>query len=1014
MKTISGRARLVADGSAANRELARPLVELCRFRLKSPGVKSPELSTARRSPASVFLCSLLGSAISLAWTISLGASTATSVQENFRAPPNEYKPMLRWWWPGNDVVEKELRREIREMSAAGFGGVEINAISLNLRNDLSAEARERIYAAGTQPFFAHVRAAVEEARAHGMWVDLSFGSGWPFGGQAVTPESSMAGLTYLDLPLQGGTQLRTRLEMPQLGPSNRKPDGGFLGVPPPALPEGWLTRMRARAKTVAVLAVRATAAQLEPPNSYGQRNIKVSGQIDVQSVVDLTSRVADDGTLDWTVPEGEWHLLVFRYVATDHIVAGGAAPGAGLVVDHFNRPAFDDLAKQFGDAMRPNLSDASGRGLRALFCDSLEIEPGIYWSDDFLQEFQRRRGYDLTRYLPLIKQQFVSYSPTSVATPFYDIPTVGNAVRRDYWKTVGELISERLYQPFSDWAADHHLLARIQAHGAPADLLSIYGRADIPETESNFARGTHDFMKLASSAADIYGRKVVSSEHFVGVGNAYGTTPERLKIDTDSAIIAGVNQLIYHGYPYVYDDRPYPGWAPWAITQQLNFTSVINGRSTFWPYISTINEYISRLQYVFRTGKSLVPIAVFISESGYDSLSPSRRAPPLTHALQRAGYAYDHLNADGLLRSRVEDGQLITPGGVRFSAVILNDVDWLDVKVAEKLAQAATGGVSLIVIGSPPGEGATLLNLAAESRAVRAAMRVALAAPRSKNTASVDAAVALLPGLVRPNVQFVAGNTLPFIEKKLEGLDALFIRNPESTSVSTHIVSAAPGSPQIWDPWSGKISPFVNFKMEGGAKRLHIDLPAYGSILLVFDPLAESGPKAPPSAPSITSATLDVGSSGWTLQATGYGLDGMPVTVDRRLTRLADWNQLDGLTTFAGRGRYLTKVDIPPNSLQNGQRISLDLGEVQNVAEIRLNGVPGPVLLMHPYVADVTDLVRAGSNDLEITVVNAPSNAVSPRPPVVPLSMSSETWPTAPFQPLSAGLLGPVTLKVLR
>jgi hypothetical protein len=73
------------------------------------------------------------------------------------------------------------------------------------------------------------------------------------------------------------------------------------------------------------------------------------------------------------------------------------------------------------------------------------------------------------------------------------------------------------------------MLSRVQAHGAPADLLKLYGDASIPETEQLAGGNTVNFMKLASSAGYDYGRKIVSSESFVFQTGLYPVISSRTK-----------------------------------------------------------------------------------------------------------------------------------------------------------------------------------------------------------------------------------------------------------------------------------------------------------------------------------------------------------------------------------------------------------------------------------------------------------------------------------------------------
>ena len=114
------------------------------------------------------------------------------VRQQFQSPPKKYRPLVRWWWPGNDVADAELRREIGVLDQSGFGGAEIQAFNKGLPAGSVSDAQlQRINSFATPSFFRHVAVAADEARKHGMYIDYTFGSGWPFGGgDAITPELS--------------------------------------------------------------------------------------------------------------------------------------------------------------------------------------------------------------------------------------------------------------------------------------------------------------------------------------------------------------------------------------------------------------------------------------------------------------------------------------------------------------------------------------------------------------------------------------------------------------------------------------------------------------------------------------------------------------------------------------------------------------------------------------------------------------------------------------------------------
>jgi hypothetical protein len=121
----------------------------------------------------------------VAWAQSEPASNETKV---WPAVGNVHKPWTRWWWPGNAVDRENLTRQLEQIAAAGFGGVEVTPI-YGVRG---AEDREVEFL--SPKYMGLLAHAAAEATRLGMQLDMATGTGWPFGGPWVAPEDGDARL----------------------------------------------------------------------------------------------------------------------------------------------------------------------------------------------------------------------------------------------------------------------------------------------------------------------------------------------------------------------------------------------------------------------------------------------------------------------------------------------------------------------------------------------------------------------------------------------------------------------------------------------------------------------------------------------------------------------------------------------------------------------------------------------------------------------------------------------------
>ena len=922
--------------------------------------------------------------------------------------------MVRWWWPGGDVTNEEIARELRLIKDDGFGGVEIQSFKDGLNPAPTADVARRVDSFLTPEWFNHVKYAIEEGGRLGLDVDLTFGSGYPSGGPYIPLQLASQRLLVHEIMLEGPTTFSSKFPGAPLGTSE---------------------------KLVAVIAARGSLP------THGKKKLQEfsdsppidmileSGKVDVASAVALTQQVHDDGSLKWDVPPGQWLLFSFIQAPTLQTVEGGAGIGTQWVLDHLKREALDQHIEAVGEAGKKYFGDDFGKSLWAIFCDSLEVSAGsMYWTDAFLAEFQKRRGYDLVPYLPLVQQPGRSDPGDEYPSlPYFDDPEIGERVRHDYWLTVSDLMIENFYQPLIDWAHRNHLKVRIQAHGAPADLLKIYGQADFPETEMLYADGRYDFLKLASSAGHLFGRNMISSESFVWRDHPYETTPELMKTTADELFSAGINRVVYHGFPYEYMDRPDPGWFPFSSQYELvyTFSSLLNFHNPFWPYFKQLNDYMARIQALSQSGRSISRVALYTHRLYYPGWMPVDEDYPLEYSLMANGYNFDFINEDTLLHhAAVENRELRTPGNVYPSLVLRNETR-ISLELTEKLQEFAKAGLPIVFAEHMPAEEISFKNYSSNGARIRQTMQEILGmranasseseVPQGRGNVRFVSDATIVPRVldtelrVSPNLQFAAREPNIFFHQFDVGSSTFFFfRNSLSSSQDFRaVLSAGKRVPQIWNPWTGEIAEAPVYRSENGKVILDIHLDPYGSemIALAESHLADSAKdkyvvrttfrRIERTSGRLVGVTTEAGSyrtefndgkskvsvipdkdtplaltlgPNWDLNLVGNDKDGKQWSEQIHAAPLRDWSLSQNLRYFSGKGHYTLDFQIDPSYLRPGLALELDLGEVHDVAEVWINNAKVGSLIMRPYRIDVSRYLRAGSNHFEIIVTNTLRN----------------------------------------
>ena len=954
------------------------------------------------APLVILGCSTLGCSMLLSGCSSKTEPAATSaLEQQFQAPPMEYRPMVRWWWPGAAGDEQELAREIELLHQQGFSGAEIQSFQPSfVRLTESEKATVNDYA---EPrFFAQVKAAADKAQSLGMHLDYTLGSAWPSGGGfAITPEKALLELTMAVTQVDSTTSpLKVKI------PARTRRFGDLSSFDPrvkdPKVAD-WRARIDARAKVVAVIAMRGTAPELESAGAtagfklFPWDNVLRAGSLAEDSYQVLTDRLQADGTLDWQVPDGQWQVFVFKQYVADTSVLGASGQGPQLVIDHMDPSAFAAHMARVGEPLGNNPV-----GMRATFVDSLELMQDLPWSENFLALFKEKRGYDLTPYLPFVLQPgWMQAWGEHYSPPYFDSQSdLAERVRADYRRTVSDLMFAGFIDPFV--AANHRqgLQAKFQAHGGAIDIIRGYGAADIPETEDLVHEGDPYVMRFARSGAHLYGRKLVSAESMVWKDKPYEITPDQLRKRADLIIAGGANSLILHGLDYRFHADDWPGWhafqpSPFAA----GFSTMLAETNPVWPAVKPLASYIARLQLAMRAGEAVVPVAYFYGQMGYyvgiEDFGAGKQAVEKT--LLGGGFDFDRINADALLNAKVEAGRLIAASGASYQTLVLPPMNALSLEVAQRVAEYAKAGLPVFFLDKLPSRDEQLADAAARDAGVKTAIAEATTAgaltlPLNNLLASLRAAN------VAPNLSYSAHDTtdLVFVQRKDQGQLLTFIVNLSEQAKDASFSIAEAGAFSRWNALDGSVAP-VTTQQLAGVSQVALSLAPGESALMVLDTQAK--PVVVKASKKI--AELPLPAEGWQLAVTGHALR-QSFNQNFADFTLKNWLEQPELASFSGQGIYSRNFTLDRENLAKGNKIYLDLGEVYDLAQVEINGQQIATLISEPFRVDITSALKVGDNQIRISVYNTPQNAMI-NPKLAGYKL---------LKPMPAGLVGPVLLSV--
>ena len=808
----------------------------------------------------------------------------------------EAKAGARWWWLGSAVDKEDLQWTMQEYASHGIGALEITPIygvQGNQQNNIPYL---------TDKWMEMLSEVQKNGQEMGIEVDMATGTGWPFGGPWVPLEESACKAVFVNTSFTGGTASTLDLSAPEK--------------------EAKYCRLN---KVMAYWKGEAYDITRNVTDGKLSWSPEAELKAQIKSVANKTHKKALKLKLK-EMETAQWDIVAL-YIRYGVMKVKRAAPGGeGLVIDHFDRQAVHNYLAHIEAAFERTNTPYP----HTFFNDSYEVSEAT-WTPTLFEEFEKRRGYKLEDYLPMLQagdQKIVS----------------------DYRETLGDLLLENFTQQWTAWAHKHGAITRNQAHGSPANLIDCYAAVDIPEIEgfglSEFGikglrqdpgktrKNDSDFsmLKYAPSAAHICGKPFTSSETFTWLTEHFRTSLSQLKPDIDLMFCAGVNHMFFHGTCYSPKDDPWPGWKFYASIDMSPTNSI-------WRDAPYFMQYVERCQSFLQMGQPDNDFLVYLPVRDMWKKQPEKLlmqfsihqmgklAPEFIQTIlniDKAGFDCDYISDRLLDKVTLKDNHLVTENGTCYKAIIIPSGTTITPELKQMLDRLSP----LVIYGESPADMARF----AKPEAIKT--ECGLKAIRRQNATGYH----------------------------------YFIANLSPNDITTVEPLAVNFKDAVWfNPLNGETMPAticgdsIEICLRSGESMI---LQTYDKELPKPDILKKD---------MGTPSTFPLSGS-WTLTFTE---EAPKVAKSFSLSAPQTWEKLDddSAKVTMGTGIYTTHIKLSKKELPG--RWQIDLGDVRESARVYINGQLIGCAWSVPFVLDCKNTLKTGDNEIRIEVTNLPANRIA-------------------------------------
>ncbi len=910
----------------------------------------------------------------------------------FQNPESKYHPFVRWWWNGDKVEAGELVRELRLLKEAGIGGVEINPIAFpTTGDDLGIPSIKWL----SDEWVDMLQVAFDEAKKLDMTCDLIVGSGWPFGSEDLAGNDRAQAVYIAAEKIEGPTTYEV------------SPLALYKEVDPAVTDPN-------PARVFEIVSLKLTPETMTS----------------LSEVVDCSDK-RNDELIKINVPEGVHWLYSMVKITAFASVINGAPGAAGTILNHMDAGAVRRYLDRMSDTIERKTGPLKDH-LRSFFSDSVELE-GCNWTQDFPEEFLKRRGYDLMPYLPFIllkTGRLGSHIPGNVgAEKSPEFQAELNRMRFDFELTKAELLYERFITVFTEWCADKGVGSRAQAYGRGLFQLENSLLYTYPEGESwtmNYLKhrlgeemGDEDYRrgrgytyinKFVSSGAHLAGRRIMSCEEMTNTYRVFDATPELIKVGSDMSTISGVTHSVWHGFNYSPPEAPFPGW--------VQYGSYYNENNTWWPYFKYLNRYRARVSSQLQNADMYTDMAVLscmydlwtddgVQTDPFPEKPCVSYFPLLWEAIHKTGGGVDITTEIMIGRSTVKNGKLCY-GPKAYGTLFLTSVRSTSAETLSKLYDFVASGGRVFCIECYPDRSLGLHDYQRRDAEVKAWVEKLKTMPerfvlleRAPDDHVLEWYQEVQKKYDLPRYMQIDTPDRYLMQNRYvtdEGGQIFFLLNAH---LNEHRRSRIVFSKEITDKryaWVWDADMGEKYRIEVGADGSYdLDLGPCEARIIVFD-RNKKGPKWNP-LPTSGAGAMDL--TGWDVELKHARENWTKTAFMNRLQDLKDTD----FVNFTGTVTYRTKLNVEASDTQH----ILNLGKVWGICQLFVNGQDCGVKWFGNRVYDLSGILRRGENLIEVRVttnmVNYMKTLTDNETAQKYTVLKNKNQPISPM-----GLVGPVEL----